>query len=146
MARYHGADADLTISTTAGTSITVGKIRQVEIIPQVEVDELYTADSILRADAKQRNASVAVSGVLVEWDTALVTQFLGGSGASSSSFVDTSDMALFDVDGKVDDETGTTKTAAVTEVFFPELEIFSTSHDAWYEKTITGTGKNVTFT
>lgn len=144
---YHGRDMTISITTEAGTSITIGIFHECEIVGQVEVDEQYGADSIERQNVKQREHKVQVRGTIGGWDTALLQQWLGGSGASSTGMVDTSDPALFEVTGQVTPAGGSTDLKAVVEeVYFPEMPIFSLSEDAWAEKEIEGTGARATVT
>lgn len=145
--RYHGADATISIQTAAGTSITVGKLQGVTITPGVELDKLYSADSIKRADVKQRQFEVSVEAEIAEFDVALIQQWQGGSGASSTGMVDTSDPAQFQVTGEVTpSDGGSNLKAVVEEVVFPEMPVFSTSMEEWMTKDISGAGKDLTTT
>lgn len=143
--KYHGDDADITISTSSGTSITVGIIQGVTVTPVFETDELYGADSILREDIVQRDFEVEVECEFTEWDIALIKEFLGGSGSSSTGVVDTTDPALFTVTGKMTPrDSSTTDDVTVDEVVFDELPIFSSSKDEHMDKNITGIGRTLT--
>lgn len=146
--KYHGADATVTIKTSSGTDLNAGELRGVTITPSFEVDELYSADSVLRSAVKQRNFSVTVEATIAAFDVTMIQQFLGGSGATSTGVVDTTDPALFTVDASVTPEDGSTNlNAVVTGVYFPELPVFSdVSHDSWVEESISGVGEDLTVT
>lgn len=145
---YHGADGTISIQTMGGTSMTIGGLRGLNIVPGVEIDDLYTADSIERDDTKQRQLGVLVEATLVKLDVAFAQQWLGGSGSSSTKMKDTTDPALFQVTGQVTPSGGgTVKKAIVDEVRFPEFPLFANiSYDAWEETQLSGRGKNLTFT
>lgn len=145
---YHGADGTLAIQTMAGTSMNIGGLRGINIVPGVEVDDLYTADSIKREDSKQRQLGVLVECTIVKLDVAMAQEWLGGSGASSTGMVDTTDPALFQVTAEVTPAGGgTNKKAVVDDVRFPEFPLFADiSYDGWEETQLTGDGADVTLT
>jgi hypothetical protein len=144
---YYGNEMVLSITTEGGTSITTGVLKDVEIVAAVEHDELYGADSINRETIKQREFGVNVSVGHAKMDTALIQQWLGGSGASSTGMVDTADPALFEVTGEVTpDGGGTNKKAVVSKVGFPEMPILSVSEGEYETTELDGTGASITAT
>lgn len=145
---YHGADGTLSVQTMAGVSLTVGGFRGVNIVPGVEVDDLYTGDSVEREASKQRQLGVLVEATLVKLDVGFAQRWLGGTGGAATSFVDDTDPAMFQVTAEVTPEGGgTNKKAVVDDVRFPEFPLFADiSYDGWEETQLSGEGKNVTFT
>jgi hypothetical protein len=144
---YYGNDMSLTVKTEAGTSLTVGVLKDVEIVPGVEVDELYGADSTKRQTAKQREFSVNVSVGVAQYDVTMIQEWLGGSGSSSTGFVDTTDLALFEITGQVTPTGGGTDLKGVVEeVYFPEMPVFSATEGEYVTEELEGTGKAITVT
>lgn len=144
---YYGNDMTLTVKTESGTSITVGVLKNVEIVDAVEQDDLYGANSIKRQATKQREFKVNVSVGYAKYDVALIQQWQGGSGASSTGVVDTSDPALFEITGEVTPtDGGTNLKGVVEEVRFPEMPVFSASEGEYVEWSGEGVGKDVTVT
>lgn len=144
---YHGHDMTLSMQTSAGTSIPVGVIHDVDIIESVEIDEQESADSIKRENVKQRSYRVNVSATVGSIDVAMIHQWQGGSGASSTGMVDTGDPAQFQITGAVTPQGGSTDLQAVVEgVTFPEMPVFSASEDAWIGFDLQGTGDDITTT
>lgn len=144
---YYGNDMALTIATSAGTDQPVGVLKDVEIVDAVEADELYGAESIKREAVKQREFKVNVSVGFAKYDVSMIQQWQGGSGASSTGMVDTSDPALFKVTGEVTPTGGGTNLkGVVTGVYFPEMPIFSASEGEYVTWEGEGVGKDITTT
>lgn len=145
---YWGDSMELSIfQIESGTSITVAELQQVEIIPSFQVFErLYSADSVKMASQKQGEFQVQVNIGISAWDVALLQQWLGGSGASSTGLVDTSDPQKFTIEGKIAPADGTaTKTAAkVTGVTFDQMPVFTASRSEFVQKDLEGIGEDVT--
>lgn len=135
-----------TFQTTAGTSISVGLLQNVEIIAGFNVFEyLYSADSVLFDTEKQGEFQVTVNVGLMKVDTALLQQWLGGSGASSTGIVDTSDPALFDITGSISptDGSGTDLSVAVKRCSTDEMPLFSANRSEYVQHDITFTGRDI---
>lgn len=144
---YYGNEMSLTVKTSSGTSLSVGVLKDVSIIPGVEVDELYGADSIKRQSVKQREFSVQVTVGVASYDVTMIQEWLGGSGSSSTSIVDTADPAQFNVIGQVTPDGGSTDLKGdVSGVVFPEMPVFEASEGEFVTENIEGMGKNVTVT
>lgn len=135
-----------TFQTTAGTSLTVGLLQDVEIIAGFDVFEyLYSADSVLFDTEKQGEFNVQVNVGVMKVDTALLQQWLGGSGASSTGVVDTSDPALFDITGSITptDGSGTDLSVAVKRCSTDEMPLFSAARSEYVQWDITFTGRDI---
>lgn len=144
---YYGNDMSLTITTEAGTSITVGVLKDVEIIAAAEHDRLYGADSTKRQEVKRREFGVQVTAGHAKMDMTLIQQWLGGSGSSSTGFVDSTDPTLFEVTGQVTPAGGgTDKKAVVEEVDFPEMPVLSVTEGEFETTELEGEGAAITAT
>lgn len=144
---YWGDTMQLTtFEQSDGTSLTVGLLQDVEIIPSYEVFEyLYSADSTEFETEKQGEFQVTVNVGVMEWDVATIQHWLGGSGASSTGNVDTSDPALFNITGTISptDGTGTDLEAVVKRCSTPEMPIFSASRSEYVQWDIEFTGQTI---
>lgn len=144
---YYGNDLTLAIETGAGTSLPVGALKNVEITPGFEQDDLYGAESTKRQATKQREFSVSVSVGVAKYDVAMIQEWMGGSGSSSTGVEDTSDPALFQITGSVTPVGGGNDLEGVVdEVRFPEMPIFSASEGEFVTEELEGTGKDLTVT
>ena len=144
---YYGNDMALSIQTEGGTSITVGVLKEIEIVAAAEHDDLYGADSVERETVKQREFGVNVTISHAKMDMTLIQEWLGGSGSSSTGMRDTSDPALFEITGSVTPAAGgTDKQAVVEEVNFPEMPILTVSEGEYETTELEGTGTRVTAT
>lgn len=144
---YYGNDMVLSIDTEGGTTIPVGVLKDVEISATEEHDSLYGGDSVKRQEVKRREAGVNVSVGFAEMDMALIQQWLGGSGSTSTGFVDSSDPQLFQITGEVTPAGGgTNKKAVVDEVDFPEMPVISVTEGEFETTELEGTGTSITAT
>lgn len=144
---YYGNDMVLSITTESGTTITVGVLKDVEIVAAAEHDHLYGGDSTKRQEVKRREFGVNVNVGFAKMDMTMIQEWLGGSGQSSTGFVDTSDPALFEVTGEVTPAGGgTNKKAVVKEVDFPEMPVMSVSEGEYETTELEGTGTDITAT
>lgn len=135
-----------TFATSAGTSISVGLLQNVEITAGYNVMEyLYSADSVEFETEKQGEFAVTVNVGVMKVDTALLQQWLGGSGAESTGNVDTSDPALFDITGSISptDGSGTDLSVAVKRCSTDEMPLFSASRSEYVQWDVTFTGKTI---
>lgn len=138
-----------TYETSAGTSLNVGVLQNVEIVPAFQTMEyLYGAESVKYDTEKQGEFQVTVTVGASKWDVVTIQQFLGGSGSSSTGLVDTSDPALFNITGEVTpaDGTGTNLIAQVTRCSTSEMPVFTASRNEFIQNDITFTGQDITVT
>lgn len=144
---YYGNDMVLSMTTETGTTITVGVLKDVEIVAAATHDDLYGADSTERQNVKRREHAVQVTIGFAKMDMTMIQQWLGGSGQSSTSFRDTSDPAQFEVTGEVTPAGGgSNKKAVVEEVDFEEMPVLSVTEGEWETTELEGTGTRLTAT
>jgi hypothetical protein len=144
---YYGNDMTLSIQTEGGTSIPVGVLKDVEVIAATEHDELYGADSTKRQTVKQREFGVDWSAGFASMDMALIQEWLGGSGSSSTSFVDTSDPQLFKIIGEVTPDGGSTnKKAVVDNANIPDMPVISVTEGEFETTELEGRASDITAT
>lgn len=145
--KYFGDDMTISMTTEGGTTINIGEAKGVTVTPNAEHVEMYSADSIKRSDVKRREFSVDVEIEIASWDVAMIQQWLGGSGASSTSVVDTTDPQLFSITGEVTPSDGSTNLKAVVDgVYFDEIPAFDASEGEWVTNNPSGVGKDLTLT
>lgn len=135
-----------TFEQSDGTSLNVALLQNVEVIPSFNVMEyLYSADSVLFDTEKQGEFQVEVNVGVMEWDVATTQHWLGGSGASSTGIVDTSDPALFNIQGTLSptDGTGTNLDVAVKRCSTDSIPIFSASRSEYVQWDVTFIGRDI---
>ena len=135
-----------TFEQSDGTSLNVGLLQNVEIIPSFNVMEyLYSADSVLFETEKQGEFQVQVNVGVMKFDVATLQAWLGGSGASSTGVVDTSDPALFNITGTISptDGTGTDLSVAVLRCSTDSMPIFSASRSEYVQWDVSFIGQDI---
>jgi hypothetical protein len=144
--RYFGDSMTVTIDTedTSPVSVPVGSLQQVQIIANAEHVELTSADTTKRDDVAKRNFGVDVTVGVAAFDMTIVEEWLGGDGSSSSSYTDDNSVALFTVAGSVTGSDGTTHTATVDGVYFPQMPIIDAQEGQWVRHNVQGDGADVT--
>lgn len=149
--RYWGEDVTLTIEI-GGTSITAGKAKSIAIDLSAEHADLFTPESLTRADVKRREVTVPVSLELVEWNEEIIQYWLGGDGTTSQTINETSEVAQFEVTAELNmtDHTGTTGDesikAVVTGVDFEDLPVIPADEGEYSQMSLDGTGEGITVT
>lgn len=142
--RYFGDSMSLSMQTEGGTDIPVGELQEVEIIVEANENEHFSAESVKRQDVKHTEKVPVVTATISAFDAALIQQWLGGSGASSTGLVDETDPQKFDVTGSVTPSNGSTDLEAeVVGVTFPSMPIFSASRNEYVGKEIEGRGDDI---
>lgn len=145
--RYFGDSMQLSIQTESGTSITVGSLQNVGVVAESNEVIYYSADQTTIEDRKHTEKRLVVSATIGSWDTALLQQWLGGSGASSTGLVDTADPAEFEITGEVTPSGGGTNLkAVVSSVTFENMPMFEASRNEFLGKELDGTGSAITLT
>lgn len=145
---YFVDDASLTFETdeSTPTSIAVAGLQDVEIIPSVSIEQLYTGDSIKIEEQVQHEFSVDVNIGFSKWDPAFAEQWLGGSGGTTAnSMTDTSDPQKFQVNtfDPVSVGGGTTINIQVDGITFEEMPLFSGSRGEYVQWDVSGTGEDI---
>jgi len=150
--RYWGDDIATFKVEIDGTEVTAGKVRDVSIRGEAEHTELFTTDSVTRDDVKRREVAVTVEMTIVEFNEELAQYWLDGTGSTSDTVNDTSDVAEFDVtvEQNMTDHTGSTGDeslkAAVDNVHFPEMPLIDLAEGEFNEHDLSGRGDGVTLT
>ena len=137
---------DLETDAATPTSTPVAGIQDVEIIPSVSIEELYTGDSIKIEAKKQSEFSVDVNVGYSKWDSTVVEQWLGGGGeATGSSMADTSDPQKYQITGDfVSADGSTTLSVTVTGITFEEMPIIAASRGEFVQWDLSGSGEDIT--
>lgn len=146
---YWFDDATLTFETdeTTPTNIPIAGLNEVEIIPSVSIEQLYTGDSIKIEEQKQHEFSVDVTIGFMKWDPSFAEQWLGGGGGTSAnSMTDTSDPQKFSINtfDPVSVGGGTTINIQVDGITFEEMPLFSGSRGEFIQWDVSGTGTDIT--
>lgn len=141
---YFGNTMDIAVELEGGTSITVGKVKSVEMMIEVTETEFFSADSTLR-DAVQHSEKVpTVTFSIAAWDIELHKQWLGGSGTASTGLVDTTDPQKFTITGEVTPVGGSAKwEVEIVGVTIPTLPLFSASENEFLEEEFDGRGDDL---
>jgi hypothetical protein len=145
---YWFDDASLTLETdeSTPTSIPIAGLQEVEIIPSVSIERLYTGDSIKIQEQKQHEFSVDVSIGFSKWDVTFAEQWLGGGGGTSAnSLTDTSDPQRFSLNtfDPVSVGGGTTINIEVSGITFEEMPLFAASRGEYVQWDLSGTGTDI---
>lgn len=133
--------------TTPGdvTSTPVAGIQNVEIVPSVSIEELYTMESIKVDAKKQHEASVSVSIGYSKWDPEVAQQWLAGSGASGTSLSDTTDPQQYELDATFVQVDGADQLNITIEgITFEEMPLIAASRGEYVQWDLEGTGEDVT--
>lgn len=145
--RYFSDTMTLSVATDGGTDIPVGELQEVEVRVEVNEVEHFSAETTKREDVKHTEKVPVVSATISAWDTALIQQWLGGSGASSTGLTDTTDPQKFTLTGSVTPSGGSTPLEAeVVGVTFAEMPIFSASRNEFVGKELEGRGDDIQLT
>jgi hypothetical protein len=144
---YWFDDATLTLETdeSTPTSIPIAGLQEVEVIPSMSIDRLYTGDSVKIDTQKQHEFSVDVSIGFSKWVVDIAKQWLGGQGSSASSLTDTSDPQKFQLNtfDPVSVGGGTTINMKITGITFEEMPLFAASRGEYVQWDLSGVGEDV---
>jgi hypothetical protein len=150
--RYYGDDIATFSVDINGTTVTAGKVRNVSIQGEANHTELFTTASVTRHDVKRREVAVVVEFTIVEFNEELAQYWLDGSTAQSTTVVDDSNVAEFDVtiEQNMTDHTGSSGDeslkAVVDNVHFEEMPILDLAEGEFNEHDLSGRGDGVTLT
>jgi hypothetical protein len=134
----------LTVENSSGTAVPIAGIRDVEVIPGYETTQLYTADSTFRDSVKQYEHDVEVNITYANFDVEAAQEWLGGEGSTATASTDTNDPTLFTVQFVSPSADGTfERTAAVTNVIFPDFPLVQATQDEFEEFELSGSGRIV---
>mgnify|MGYP006441832107 CR=1 FL=1 len=142
---YHLQDwQTLTLDTDdTATAAPLAGIRGVTIVPNVSLDELFTADSTTVDSLKQREFKADVEIEYAKFDPTIVKEWLGGAGASATSWADNSDPQEFAFNFVIPSEGTDELTVEAGRLVFEEMPIFDGSNDDFAEWGLSGTAYEI---
>lgn len=142
---YFADSMTLTVTAPDGTAdVPVAGLQSVTFRLSAEHVELFTADSIEREDVKKRELSIPVEIEYAKFDETFATWWMDPDAGSETSVQDTSEVALFAIDGTLTSADGsTTLEATVDDVYFEELPIWEASEGEFVSQNLSGTGKTI---
>jgi hypothetical protein len=150
--RYYGDDIATFKVEIGSTELVAGKVRNVSIMGEASHNELFTTDQVTREDVKRREVAVAVEMTIVEFNEELAQYWLAGSDSPSTTIVDDSNVAEFDItlEQNMTDHTGSSGDeslrAAVDNAHFEEMPFVDLAEGEYNEHDISGRGDGVTLT
>lgn len=138
----------LELATDGGVTTTpIAGVMGVTVIPSVSIDRLMTADSG-KAESKAQydyGVDVGIEYALWDQDATLVQQWLGGDGASASSWTDTISPQEFQLTGTFDSVGGDrTLDLTCTGITFEEMPILDGEMNEYLSRDLSGTGDDIT--
>lgn len=141
---------DLQTEDQTQTSTPIAGIQNVELVPNVTIDQLRTADKIKIEEQKQHEALVNVNIGYSKWSNEVLEQWLGGAGSSATSWTDTSDPQKYEIDANFVSVGGDYELdVTVTGITFEEMPMIAASRGEFVQWDLEGTGEdisNYTFT
>lgn len=142
---YFGDTMTATIETNDASpvSVPVASLKQVMVRLDGEHVELDSADTIFREDVAKTSLRVHVIVGFAAFDTTLIKEWMGGDGAAASSPTDDNSVAKFDITGSVTSSDGTTITATIEDVHFPQVPVFDANESQWIQHNIEGDGRTI---
>lgn len=151
---YFANTLTLAISTTSGTTLTVGILGGVEITGEFEHIELYGQETILREDVARVKAKVAVTAKFSKFHPKILGMILGtlnaakdlegGSSATTTQaeITDSNTVTLFDMRGTVTGKNGEAYKVKVTNVYFETMP-WPAPEDDFMGPELTGFGDKI---
>ena len=140
---YFGDSMTLSVDDPDAGAVPVAGLQSVSVSLSAEHVELFTADSIKREAVKKRELSIPVEIEYAKFDETFAQWWMGVSSASAT-IEDTSDVALFSIDGELTSSDGaTTLEVSVDDVYFEEMPIWESEEGEFVSQNLSGTGKDV---
>ena len=143
---FHSQDYQvLTLETESATETVVAGLEGLTITPTTTTDQHYTADSVKINDQVSYEHAVNVEIETAYWDGDFAKEWLGGSGASSTSWADTSDPELFQIATYTHDarDGSNELTAEVENITFEEIPLVEWSQGEYLSWNLSGTGEDI---
>jgi hypothetical protein len=141
---FFSDDATLTLKTSGGTDIPIAGIQDIEVVPSVSIERLYTGDSIKIDSQQQHEFEVAVDIGFSKWDLDLAKEWLGGDGTSATTLTDTTDPQKYKITSEFTEvNDGSTYKLEVTGITFEEMPIIAVSRGEFIQWDLSGTGEDV---
>lgn len=128
------------------TSMAVAAIHNVSITLSMDRETLFTADSVKPLDKMHHSGVVPVEIEFARFTGDYVEQVLDGAGGqTATSWTDTSDPQLFDLDFTIPSRDGSQEASVtVTGIDFPELPILELSENEYAAWNLSGEGMDIT--
>lgn len=140
---YYGDSMTLTATDPQSGDVPVAGLQSVSVMLSADHVELFTADSIKREAVKKRELSIPIEVEYAKFDKTFAEWWMGVTSAGSS-ISDTSDVALFSIDGTITSSDGsTTLEITVDDVYFEEMPIWESTEGEFISQSLSGTGSDV---
>jgi len=141
---FFSDDATLTLKTSSGTDVPIAGIQDIEVVPSVSIERLYTGDSIKIDSQQQHEFEVAVDIGFSKWDLDLAKEWLGGDGTSATTLTDTTDPLKYKITSEFTEvNDGSTYKLEVTGITFEEMPIIAVSRGEFIQWDLSGIGEDV---
>jgi hypothetical protein len=141
---FFSDDATLTLKTSSGTDVPIAGIQDIEVVPSVSIERLYTGDSIKIDSQQQHEFEVAVDIGFSKWDLDLAKEWLGGDGTSTTTLTDTTDPQKYKITSEFTEvNDGSTYKLEVTGITFEEMPIIAVSRGEFIQWDLSGIGEDV---
>jgi len=142
---FFSDDATLTLETSGTTSVPIAGIQDIEIVPSVSIERLYTGDSIKIDSQQQHEFEVAVDIGFSKWDLSLAEEWLGGPDTTATSMTDTTDPQKYKITSTFTEvNNGATYDLEVTGITFEEMPIIAVSRGEFIQWDLSGVGEDLT--
>jgi len=142
---FFSDDATLTLETSGSTSVPIAGIQDIEVVPSVSIERLYTGDSIKIDSQQQHEFEVAVDIGFSKWDLSLAEEWLGGAASTGTSMTDTTDPQKYKITSTFTEvNNGATYDLEVTGITFEEMPIIAVSRGEFIQWDLSGVGEDLT--
>jgi hypothetical protein len=142
---FFSDDATLTLETSGATSVPIAGIQDIEVVPSVSIERLYTGDSIKIDSQQQHEFEVAVDIGFSKWDLSLAAEWLGGPASTATSMTDTTDPQKYKITSTFTEvNNGATYDLEVTGITFEEMPIIAVSRGEFIQWDLSGVGEDLT--
>jgi len=142
---FFSDDATLTLETAGGTTVPIAGIQDIEVVPSVSIERLYTGDSIKIDSQQQHEFEVAVDIGFSKWDLTLADEWIGGRTSTATSMLDSTDPQKYKITSTFTEvNNGTTYNFEVTGITFEEMPIIAVSRGEFIQWDLSGVGEDLT--
>jgi len=142
---FFSDDATLTLETSGGTDVPIAGIQDIEVVPSVSIERLYTGDSIKIDSQQQHEFEVAVDIGFSKWDLSLAAEWLGGPASTDTSMTDTTDPQKYKIQSTFTEINGATSyNLEVSGITFEEMPIIAVSRGEFIQWDLSGVGEDLT--
>jgi len=142
---FFSDDATLTLETSGDTEIPIAGIQDIEVVPSVSIERLYTGDSIKIDSQQQHEFEVAVDIGFSKWDLTLASEWLGGPTSTATTMTDTTDPQKYKIQSTFTEVNGgTSYDLEVSGITFEEMPIIAVSRGEFIQWDLSGVGEDLT--